>query len=799
MALLPLALKLAVGLAAIAMVLILGTMDASPVRSSAAAQALADDDVATGHEADEGPLLSGDGGQETVSSGVRCDPDAPQRHYSVVAVDVDITLNRYLDHDPLGRMYVLESDLSRVRQEEAQNRAARAGQGEPAVTVGEQGDAIQPLTLRVNQGECLRINLRNDLADGGSASIHLHGSGLRIAGIGTPAIATNRAAMAGPGETVQYEWMVESDEPEGTHYFHSHGDARDQTNHGLFGAVIVEPNGATVLDPLTGGELRSGWQAMIRVPGGSSFREIAIYYHEIGDERYRHLDRDDRLVVQVDPFTSSYRPGDRALNYRSEPFMNRLALQQQMLGTFDKSAAYSSYVFGDPATPIPRSYLGDPMRQRVIHGGSEVFHVHHVHGGAIRWRRQPNVESAAPDSGLDKHPPLVPRASERVDSQSIGPSETYDIQDECGSGGCQQAAGDYMFHCHVAHHYLSGMWGIWRVYNTLQGAAASGDVMPALAELPDRAGRLAAAVTSDALIDRTVDWKGQSFHVDAASLPTWVERQLPPAGVPRGYDASVLDWIKDGSRYLNEVETVANWPGYRSAAPATRPPLTFDPLTGKLAYPFLRPHLGRRPPFAPNHGPAPFLEPIQQGTDTPAPGENGPWSLCPSGTRLKPYSIMAIAVPVPLNAADGVVDPSGSIYVLKDREDATRSTDALKVPLAIRTNAGEDCVDVLLRSKLDDGRDNSFLSKVDLHVHFVQFDVQASDGVDTGFNYEQSVRPCDRRCIVGPSGQRRPLPGRRAGRGRHGSGRDVRGAADSGGEQRDPDLRGAAEVFPCPR
>jgi hypothetical protein len=134
----------------------------------------------------------------------------------------------------------------------------------------------------------------------------------------------------------------------------------------------------------------------VHEPSGASFREFAIYYHEIGNERYRHLDRDGRLVVQVDPFTDSYRPGDRALNYRSEPFMNRLALQQRVLGTYDKSAAYSSYTFGDPATPMARSYLGDRVKQRIVHGGSEVFHVHHVHGGAIRWRRQPGAEPADP-------------------------------------------------------------------------------------------------------------------------------------------------------------------------------------------------------------------------------------------------------------------------------------------------------------------------------------------------------------------------------------------------------------------
>ncbi len=694
-----------------------------------------------GHEASQGPLLGSNPDAESVYAGARCDPAAPRREYRTVAINVDITLNRYLDHDPEGRMYVLEEDLGRVRQEEAQNNTARAGTAEPAVSIGLQADAIQPLVVRVNPGQCLRIALRNELANGEPASLHLHDSSLHVADSGTPALATNPEAMAAPGRTVTYEWMVPADEPEGAHLFHSHGGVRTQTSHGLFGAVVVEPKGARVLDPSSGADLRSGWAAIIQDPAGSAFREFVMMYHEIGDESYRQLDKGGQLVTQVDPFSTAYRPGARALNYRSEPFMNRLALQQQLSGKYDKSLPYSSYAFGDPATPIARSYLGDPVKQRVVDGGSEVFHVHHVHGGAIRWHRQPGVEPSNFDSGLNKHPALVPEISDRVDSQAVGPSETFDIVDECGSGGCQQDAGDFLIHCHIAHHYLAGMWMIWRVYDTKQDGSVLLDLLPPLHELPDRSGQMLPAVTSDKLIGRTVDWKGPTFQITRDNLAEWVERQLPPPGIPRGYDAAVLDWRRDGDVYLNEPDTDRVWPGFGSPTPGARPPLYFDPKTGKLAYPFLRPHLGKRPPFAPDHGPAPFLEPIHSGTDLPKPGENGPWSLCPAGTQAKQFVIHAIGLPIPLNSRFNILDPSGELYVLRSQEDAVRANANLRVPLAIRANAGQDCVDIVLKSELEDDRQNGFLSKADLHVHFVQFDVQASDGVDTGFNYEQSVRP----------------------------------------------------------
>lgn len=693
-----------------------------------------------GHEAGEGFTL-GTPPAETVYPGALCPLGAPVRKYDIVAINVEITLNRYLDYEPQGRMFVLEQDLEWVRKEEAQNRDARVGKAEPPVSLGEQSDVIQPLTLRINQGECLRVKLTNRLVNAEPASFHLHASGLHLAGSGAPAIATNPDALVAQGGSVMYEWMVGDDEPEGTHYFHSHGNERLQTNHGLFGAVIVEPKGSKYLDPLRGDELWAGWAAMIQPPTGNAFREFAIYYHEIGDEHYAHLDRNGRIVPLVDPYTESYKPGSRALNYRSEPFMNRLALQQQTIGKFDKSQSYSSYVFGDPATPILRSYLGDPVKERVIHGGAEVFHVHHVHGGATRWSRQPDAEPSNFDSGLDKHPPLFPQATERTDSQSIGPSETFDLQNECGSGGCQQSVGDYLYHCHVAQHYLSGMWSIWRVYNTLQDGKVSQDAMPPLEELPDRKGGVKPAVTSEELVGKQVAWYGKTFHITDDNLSDWVEQQLPPSGTPKGYDASVLDWKREGRVYRNETETSRAWAGYHSRNPGTRPPFYFDLVTGKLAYPFLRPHLAARPPFAPNHGPAPFLDPIHSGTDPPPPGANGPGSLCPSGTNLKSYVIEALALPLALNKTRNIVDPSGALYVLKNQEDLVKQNDQYQTPLAIRANAGEDCIDVTFKSQLPDTRESVFFSKVDIHIHFVQFDVQASDGVNTGFNYEQSVRP----------------------------------------------------------
>ncbi|MSQ30091.1 MAG: hypothetical protein EXR68_06370 [Dehalococcoidia bacterium] len=157
-------------------------------------------------------MLAAAADAESVTAGTHCPAGAPVRSYMIAAINVDITLDRYLDHDPQRRMYALEAELPLVRAEEAQN--ARASGAEPAVSIGLQGDAVQPLTLHVNQGECLRVTLRNALEQNEPATFHLHGSSLHLRNSGAAAIATNAEAVARPGQSVAYEWFVAPDEPE---------------------------------------------------------------------------------------------------------------------------------------------------------------------------------------------------------------------------------------------------------------------------------------------------------------------------------------------------------------------------------------------------------------------------------------------------------------------------------------------------------------------------------------------------------------------------------------------------------
>ncbi len=724
-------------------------------------------------------------GESVSMNGHVCPENVPRRVYDISAINVEITLNQYHDFFP-GYMYVLTENVDRVREDEAANEEARWETDDPGtVSNGLQGDVIQPLAIRVNQGECLVINLTNDVEDE-DASFHLHGSSLVVSETGQPATSVNPDTNIESGATKTFEWHVGYDQQEGVHQFHSHNHTQGAT--GLFGSVTVEPAGSRHLDPYTGEPLKSGWLAMIEDPDGPDFREFVVIYHETGDGEARPLNMDEEMIAQRDPTAHNYLSAGKALNYRSEPFGNGLRKEAELFGLMDESQSYGAYHNGNPSTPIPRSYLGDPVKWRLVHGGTEVFHSHHLHGGAIRWRRQSELEqeldlfgSANESLGANgpiKFPPIQ-TASDRVDVQALGPAETHDLVIECGSGGCQRTVGDFLYHCHVVHHYVAGMWAYWRTYNTLQVDGAKTDEMPVLAELPDRRGRMLPAVDSTQLVGKGVEWFGARFEIgagdaktDAASnfysLTDWVEMQLPPKGLPGGkedwkeqilaYDASVWNWEKEGDLYLGEPETMVSWAKYKPEwmgnEPGERPPLLFDPATGKRAYPDMRPHFGKRPPFSPGKNPAPFLEPIHrqangdESANVARPGENGPWSLCPgeSGApgQLKEFNIHAISTPITLSEAKGsqpaIVDPLGQLYVLHEEEAAIRDDSALQIPLVVRMNV-HDCADVILSNEIADDEENLYSSKVNMHIHFVQFDVQASDGVITGMNYEQSVRP----------------------------------------------------------
>ena len=162
-----------------------------------------------------------------MTNGGKCPATAPVRQYNVSAINVEITLNQWLDFYP-GYMYTLDENLDKVRAEETKNREARDKEGfDPgAVIPGVQAQWIQPLTLRGNQGDCVKIKLTNKLEGGEDVSLHVHGSNMVVSATGAAATTTNSDTIVAKEKSGEFEWYIHPSTQEGVRQFHTFANDR---------------------------------------------------------------------------------------------------------------------------------------------------------------------------------------------------------------------------------------------------------------------------------------------------------------------------------------------------------------------------------------------------------------------------------------------------------------------------------------------------------------------------------------------------------------------------------------------
>ena len=107
-------------------------------------------------------------------------------------------------------------------------------------------------------------------------------------------------------------------------------------------------------------------------------------------------------------------PGLFGVNYKNEPLQFRLGPD------CDPAYSFSSYVNGDPITPIFKAYEGDSIRIRLLQGAQEESHSFNVHG--LTW--------------LNERGSLNSRLN---DQQHIGISESFTMETYI------PRAGDYLW------------------------------------------------------------------------------------------------------------------------------------------------------------------------------------------------------------------------------------------------------------------------------------------------------------------------------------------------------------------
>jgi hypothetical protein len=394
------------------------------------------------------------------------------REYRVVAVSAADALggnanglvyyNRAgkLANDPSGLVYVLEGDLGRIKH----------------------GGAIEPLVLRANAGELIKVTLTNKFNPNpntlpfnqtnpfqaaprafSSPTTNLQGVTSNQVGLHPQLVAydvntsnafnvgfnggtNNGLQTAAPNESVTYNWYA------GDFHIDDGGrvvarpvefgtvglapaDTMFQHPHGLIGVLVVEPEEAVWSPP----DART--TAKVSVPPASekpasSFQEFV-------------------LVLQDQTNAQGAIP---AVNYRSEPMGFRFGgtapnVAPNTANVDVAPAVSNALVTADPQTPIFTAKAGEAVRFRLIHTGGAAYWTWGVDGHS--WQRSPYQA----DSTVLGHNPL----SEQI--ATLGPTGPLDQADVLidRAGGCFAIPGDYLYRNLSATQFQNGMWGIFRV------------------------------------------------------------------------------------------------------------------------------------------------------------------------------------------------------------------------------------------------------------------------------------------------------------------------------------------------
>lgn len=414
------------------------------------------------------------------------------RYYEIEAIEIPIVYNQYGDYDPNGLLYVLKKDASRIREGALRNFSQE---------VPQPYEEVMPLVIRANVGEKVVISFSHSL--GRPLSMHVLGMQYDVQTSDGAYVGYNRDTTT--RKEIVYTWYADK---EGVYLFHDMGDtssSEDGTNiHGLFGAIIVEAPQSRWLDPQTGEELESGLFADIYSPGRPAFREYAVFFHD--ELEIRNKDGNP----PTDPHTG-LPSSTTGISYRSEPMRNRRPLTEDHADS-GEDISMSSWVYGDPAPPILRAYVGDPSKIRLIHGGVKETHVFHLHNH--QWR----LEGENPASTI-------------LDSVTLSPQECYTLDILHGAGSLTGTIGDVIFHCHLYPHFHEGMWTLWRIYDRLEdgsGKLPDGTRIPPLQPLQDR---MAPPAKDD-------DHPGYPGFIAG----TYGQRPLqPPLGILTSDDQNVID------------------------------------------------------------------------------------------------------------------------------------------------------------------------------------------------------------------------------------------------------------------
>jgi hypothetical protein len=397
-------------------------------------------------------------------------------------------------YDPTAILFVYTADLSYV--------------GTPARPRLSQAVRREPLVLRANAGECLKVLLRNQLPEKYKDLPGYSGADPIVDHFNLNHVVPSMEVALHP-QLVYYDIQRSDGSNVGlnpaqfgaqsvpvgsfrTYYWYA-GDVKGTTStpiefgstgltssdpikhsqKGLMGMLIIEPPGATWAYATDGAGKTTRASATVSHPanGFPQFREHALIFQDDVNLRYAS---DNAPVENLFEDSDMGNSGQKAINYRAEPLWfrgrwngiagwnpqtpttgNGVAWTTRKFSLFDQifTNAYIGNV--EPETPIFLSNRGETVRVRLVHPSGHLQpHVMELHGHP--WPENPYVNSSKSIGNNT--------TSEWMGSRTgVGPFDHADLLLVNGAGGSNAVSGDYFYRSYPGPRVDAGMWGIFRV------------------------------------------------------------------------------------------------------------------------------------------------------------------------------------------------------------------------------------------------------------------------------------------------------------------------------------------------
>lgn len=438
------------------------------------------------------------------------------RTYEIVALQVPIVFNKHGDHDHDGMIYVLKEHEAEIK--DFRDKYGNRRQFPNYEYRSKPHPLVRPLVLRARKNETIHIRLRNEIQNR-KVGIHLIADGYDVKTSDGSHVGQNKSSLVTYQKEKNYTWKCEQ---EGVFPFHDMGDLsgseQGSNAHGLFGALVVEPENATWTDPTNGQPAVDGLyvdvhplgtrEQQVNHPNGkapylqpeppayalenTSFREYVIFFHDEPDVQAGHLSADE-CEDQRDPCEQDTVFNSCEAHAHGGDGHHELDIPEEQLHLLHCRGVHTDATHSTMVMPI--SYRAEPMAARE----------------ALLWKRfnkgdfpNPNIVNeeqhhsswafSDPDTPILKayigdpvrirlvhmgpkethvfhlhfyqwHHIAHNDKTPIIDAITISPQTGHTIIPLYGAGGRQGAPGDVIWHCHLYPHFHQGMWGIFRTFD----------------------------------------------------------------------------------------------------------------------------------------------------------------------------------------------------------------------------------------------------------------------------------------------------------------------------------------------